>query len=431
VPEVQPGPKPKEEPDEKPEERSEREPDGAAGGEYEVASTDMHGKARLSTEKAESVESLVSRLRGDGLQVAKVPARSARSLFEPRKCSPDEFAFFSAELASACRRGAPLPGALVALSRDLSGRGMREALAGVAEDVKQGVDFADALARRSDVFPPAFVALISAGVKAGDLAGTLLIFADEARFTARIRHRFVAAIAYPLAVLFAGSLLLSLCGWYVFPRYAAIFMQLGFAADRLPLATSAALALVPAFRWAPVVVVALVVLLRLVWTLLGRGAAGSRTLAALTLHLPLVGRMVRSVALARFARALSCALTGHVPLPDAISLAGLATSNAAFVDAAEKLRKGLEEGASLSDGMAEQVGVFPATVVWMLHVSEQRGELGPALDETARLQDERGERMAEVLPVIAGTLLLMVGGMVVMGVVFSLFLPLLRLQGAL
>ena len=82
---------------------------------------------------------------------------------------------------------------------------MREALSAVARDVEDGVDLADALARQGHVFPPGYVALISAGLRSGDLAGTLMVFADEARLTSRLRGKLLSAIAYPLAVLFAAS----------------------------------------------------------------------------------------------------------------------------------------------------------------------------------------------------------------------------------
>ena len=124
--------------------------------EFDYKATDAGGRDSSGREGAESVEALVEGLRAKGLQVTKVTgARARRRLFEPRRFNLEEFAFFNAELAAACKRGVPLPGALRALSHDLRGYAARGAIADVAADVEGGTDFADALARRRDVFPPA------------------------------------------------------------------------------------------------------------------------------------------------------------------------------------------------------------------------------------------------------------------------------------
>ena len=108
-------------PEKRPDETRDRKPDG----EYDVVSTDMHGEPSHEQVEAKSVTDLVENLRSKGLQVSSVTGPRARRAFEPRKSDPEDFAFFNAELANACRNGMPLPGALRALSRDMSGRRCR------------------------------------------------------------------------------------------------------------------------------------------------------------------------------------------------------------------------------------------------------------------------------------------------------------------
>jgi type II secretory pathway component PulF len=392
--------------------------------EYDVTATDMHGKASKSTEEAESVGSLVEELRAGGLQVSAVTGSRGRRLFEPRKCDLEEFAFFNSELASACKRGAPLPGALRALSRDMSGRRVREALEEVASEVEGGTDVADALSRRSDIFPPGYVALVAAGVKSGDLAGTLLLFAEEARFSARVKHKVAAAMVYPLVVLIAASMLLAAMGWMVYPAFETMFKEMGPEAE-LPGITQLHMDLIPAFKWVPVGVVGLVVVLPLVWGLLSRAAVGAKGAAMFVMRLPIVGRLVRAVAMARFCRTFGSALAGGLPPPEAMTLAGLSTGNAAVQDAAHRARRSIEEGSTVSGSLAAGKGIFPSTIVWMLHIGEQRGELAPALDECARLQEERAGRIGRFLPYFAGVSTIILAALLLMESVIALFMPLM------
>jgi type II secretory pathway component PulF len=399
--------------------------------EYDVTATDMHGEASMSTEEAGSVEGLVEDIRAGGLQVSSVTGRRGRRLFEPRSCDLDEFAFFNSELASACRRGVPLPGALRALSRDMSGRRVREALAGVASDVEGGTDVASALACHSDVFPPGYVALVQAGLKAGDLAGTLLLFAEEARLGADIRARMTRALVYPLVILLAGTALLSLSGWYLMPTFEEMFSEAELGWGRIPASTRVVLALAPVYRWSPVGLAAIAAVVWLAWRLISRGAAGARVLGGLVLRLPVAGRFFRAVAVARFCRTLATALAAHVPVPEAITLAGLGSGNAAVQAASGKLREAVMDGSRVSDGLAEEMSLFPSTVVWMLHIAEQRGELRPALEECARIQEERARRIAEVLPLFAAGIVMVVGITVILQGAFSLLMPLVEMMNML
>ena len=303
---------------------------------------------------------------------------------------------------------------------------MREALADVASDVEGGTDLASALARRSDVFPPGYVALIAAGLGAGDLAGTLLLFSEEARLGAEVRRRMTRVLAYPLVVLFAASGLLALSGWHLIPAFSAMFAEMGMS--DLPATTRLHFSLAPLYRWAPLILLGLVIGVPLVWWRISRGAEGARTLGSFVLRLPVAGRFFRAVAVARFCRTLANALAGHVPVPDAITLAGLGSGNAAIQAASEKLRGAVMEGTRISDGLAEEMSFFPATVVWTLHIGEQRGELGPALEECARLLDDQARRLGEVVPFLVAGIVLLVAVVLLMQGAFAMMQPLVKLM---
>ena len=411
-------------PEELPEGLHEKQHEGKREGkreeQFEVTATDMHAEARTGTETGESAGGVVSRLRAGGWQVSELTGPRARRLFEPRKIDLEEFAFFNAELASAVKCGLPLPGALRALSRDMSGRAVREAVGRVASEVEGGADLAEALARQGEAFPAAYVALVAAGLEAGDLAGTLLLFEGEARFAARMRHHFIAALMYPLLVVFAGSFLLAFLCRNVLPTFESLYAGCG---GRLPWLAALVLDLGPVLRWSPVLVLGLAVLAGLAWQVVSRGAVGSRALGRVMLGLPLTGRFFRALAMARFCRTLATALQGRMPVPESVTLAGLATGNGAVQHAADLLRAKVEEGSSVSDGLAAD-RLFPSTVVWMIHIGEQRGDVVPALIECARLEERRARRTGEMLPLLAAGAVTAFGAILLGLMAFAVLLPL-------
>ena len=396
-------------------------------GSFEVRATDADGKASYSRVEAESVESLVERLAADGLQASEVRASGTRRLFEPRRFSAEDFAVFNAELAAACRRNVPLPGALRVLSKELRSHAVRDSLEAVARDVEGGADLASAFARRSEVFPPGYVALVDAGLKSGDLAGTLLVFAEEARFSARMRDSLRSAVLYPLLVVFAATLFLSYAGWVLLPEFAKTFDDM-LDGGAVPPLTRLVFAAAPVLGWAPVVFAGACVLATAAWRFFLRGSAKARLVAKMVMTFPVVGSYTHAVALTRFCRTLSNALAAEVPVPEAIALSGLASGNAAVPSAAEELQKKVAEGGAISEGLEEEADVFPATFVWMLSLGESRGEVRPALDEYAKLQEERARRLGEVLPVLTATIVGLLGAVLLGAGVIAVFQPLITLM---
>ena len=393
--------------------------------EYEVKGTDKEGEPSQFTARSGSVEELVERLRSEGMRVSEVSATGARRLFEPRKVGPEEFAVFNAELAAACKRGVPLPGALRALSRDMPRRAVRRALEQVAADIESGADVAEAFSRQAGVFPPGYVALVQAGLKAGDLAGTFLHFAGEARLTTRVRHSMVGAIAYPLLVMFVGTLVMSYVGWFIFPEFKAMTEDIAQSMLRRQ-GVPFIFIFMPVFRWAPVLLVAAFLVLALVWLFVLRGSPRYRSIGALLLFVPVIGRYLKSVSLARFCRTLASALKSHVPTPEAISLGGLASGNAAVQDAAEYVRREIEEGRSIHEGVSGAPRAFPPALAWMLSLGEKRGEIVPALEEYATLMEERARQHAEIVPMFVSLIFGIAAALILALCIMGLFSPLVR-----
>jgi type II secretory pathway component PulF len=370
---------------------------------FDVEATTVWGEDVSQQDvEAGSVRELISRYRRKGDQVSSLRGSKPRRLFEPRGVRPEDFAIFNAELSVACKRGIPLPGALRALSHEMGGRRFRRALDEIAGDLEAGRDLPGALAARPGVFPPAYVAMVHAGLATGDLAGTLLVFSQEARLNARVRRNMLTALVYPLATLLVTTAVMSMIGSTLLP-FVEEWFEDSHVRD-LPLLTRFLLGSAPLMRWAPLLVIGPLVGGALAWRALGARAAGARFLGEVRLRLPLVGTFLRAVAMTRFCRTLAAALRAGVPVPESVSLAGLATGNAAIQHAGDSIAEAIAEGEKISQGLEVWNRYFPATLVWMLSLGESRGEVAPTLEEYARIQEENAERSARVLPVVIATL---------------------------
>ncbi|MHC4916659.1 MAG: type II secretion system F family protein [Planctomycetota bacterium] len=394
---------------------------------YDVRATTVGGRDVSKKDvPAGSVSALISRFREKGRQVSGVAGRAADRLLHPRAADAEAFAVFNAELAAACRRGVPLPGALRALSRDMGRGKLRRALEEVAADVESGTGLADALGARPGFFPPAYVAMVRAGLATGNLSSTLLVFSREARLTGTVSRRTVSVLVYPIVVLLLTSGVMSLMGWTLltFVEEWSVEVQLR---QGLPALTELFLMLAPLMRYAPLLVAAPLLAAGICWRVMGARETGARWLAALKLKLPFIGRFFRAVALTRFCRTLASALRSDVPVPDAIALAGLSTGNAAMELAARETADAVREGTPISVGLEEEGGLFPATLIWMLSLGEARGEVAPSLEEYAGIQEEAADRVGRMVPAVVVAVVTAISAVILFLTILASMLPMFSL----
>jgi type II secretory pathway component PulF len=393
---------------------------------YDVQATTVGGRdASERGVRAGSVSELIARFREKGRQVSGVAAGAGR-LFRPPDAEAEAFAIFNSELAAACKRGVPLPGALRALSRDMNRKRLRRALEEVAGQVEAGTGLADALSARPDCFPPAYVAMVRAGTASGNLSGTLLVFSREARLTGTVRRRTVSMLVYPVFVLLLASSVMSLIAWTLLPFVQGWADEAQLSAG-LPALTELFLMIAPLMRYAPLLVVAPLAAAAIGWRLLGAQETGARWLGMFKLRLPFLGRFFRAVALTRFCRTLAAALRSGVPVPDAIALSGLSTGNAAMSFAAAETADAVREGSGIAAGLEEDERLFPATLIWMLSLGEARGEVAPSLEEYARIQEEAADRLGRTIPSVAMALVTAASAVVLFLTVLGAMLPMISL----
>jgi type IV pilus assembly protein PilC len=297
-------------------------------------------------------------------------------------------------LASMCRSGVPLPRAFEMLAADLRRGPLRDAARGLTQDLSDGVPFAAAYARHAESFPPAYSALISAGMAAGDLPSALAEIARHAERRARVSRCMRRALAAPLVsatfVLVVGTALL----FFVAPRFEALGETIGAFSSigdiyngttstpvnsRL-LAVGSALALLA---------VSVVGALLFAWR---RSPLDGRSgVRALGLRWPVIGRLRLYAGLSGALSTLSALVQRGVPLPEALDLTASTAEEPALRANLLTMAAAAHDGVGL-DQAARDAGLLPPSELWLLRAAQERGAPQEGLDDLASQYTERLDR---------------------------------------
>jgi type IV pilus assembly protein PilC len=337
------------------------------------------------------------------------------------------FAFFRS-FSTLVRAGVPLLRALeVVIARTTDAR-LREALAAIAADVEHGVSLSDAVARRPRTFPPLYSAMIRAGELGGILDDVLERVATFLEREAEIRQKLRSALAYPLVVVGATFILITFLLVRVVPMFGQMFAA--FHADP-PLATKSLLALSALLQngttWGALIAIAAAAMLGLFAAM--HGHRTSRGLDHARLHVPFVGSLLRKAIMARIARTLGALLRSGVELLAAVDAVGRVAGSVLYEDALARVNRGLRDGETLSAPIAE-CGLFDPLAVALLHVGEETGCVDEMLLKIASYFENDVEAAIATLAAVLEPALIGVLGVVVGFIVFSIFIPLYSLIGA-
>jgi type IV pilus assembly protein PilC len=343
------------------------------------------------------------------------------------KVSAKELAVFTRQFSVMIDAGLPLVQCLEILSNQQENKGFARALGAVRGSVEAGSTLANALR----LFPKTFDDLYSNMVEAGETAGILDTILQRLSAyiekAVKLRRAVLSALIYPVAVVvIAGGVILLLL-WKVVPIFATLFAGLGVD---LPLPTRIVIGLsnaVATFALPGLVAGALGV-----WGLkVYYGTPNGRMMIdSLILKLPLLGNLMRKIAVARFTRTLGTLITSGVPMLEAMDITARTSGNAVIEKAILRVRKAVETGRTIVDPLRE-TGVFPNMVVQMIGVGEQTGALDAMLQKVADFyEDEVDASVGDLLTAMEPMIILFLG-VVVGGVVISMYLPLFSLIGKL
>ena len=285
------------------------------------------------------------------------------------------------------------------------------------------MSLADAMQKHPKTFDPLFTNMIAAGEAGGILDTILKRLAVYIEKAVKLQSQVKSAMVYPVAVVVIAAVVVGLILWKVIPTFASLFAGLG--AD-LPLPTRVVIALSNGLvRFGPLLIAGLVAAsfgFRSYYATPG----GRRTIDAIVLKLPVLGLMMRKIAVARFCRTLSTLLASGVSILEALTITSRTAGNAIVEEAIMTTRKSVEGGETIAVPLRE-TAVFPPMVVQMIGVGEATGALDTMLGKIADFYEEEVDvAVAGMLTLLEPIMIALLGG-VVGGIVIAMYMPIFAL----
>ncbi len=357
-------------------------------------------------------------------EVAQKEARQQRSFSLVRRVSATDLALFTRQLATLVRAGLPLEESLLAVSQQTEKPRVQSIILGVRSRVMEGHTLADGFAEFPRVFPEIYRATVSAGEQSGHLDAVLERLADYTESREQIRQKILSALLYPIVLTVLCFLIVSGLLVYVVPQVVGIFET---SRAELPLMTRALIAVSDFFRdyglWVLLGLAAVVVLVRY-WL---RDPAVRRRYHRLLLRLPIIGKLTRGFNTARFTRTFSILAASSVPVLEALRIAGEVVTNLPMRDAVAEAAQRVREGAPIGRSLAAS-RLFPPMTIHLISSGESSGELDTMLERAATSQERELDGILAALVSLLGPLMIVLMGVVVMGIVFAMLMPIFQMN---
>ncbi len=374
---------------------------------------------RIATNK----DGLASQLRKERITPGSIREKGKEFVmptFGTSKVKVKEVAVFFRQFSVMIDAGLPLVQCLEILGANQENPSFQKTLLGVRTTVEGGSTLANAMRQYPVVFDDLTTNMIEAGETGGILDIILQRLAIYVEKAVKLRAAVKSALIYPVAVVSLAVLIVAALLKWVVPIFANLFVGLGVA---LPLPTRIVIGLsdfVGSFWWFFIVGgIGLVFGVKQI----RKNPRGRYFFDSMLLKLPILGLLLRKIAVARFTRTLGTLITSGVPILEGLSITARTSGNAVLEEALMKVRKAIEEGRTIVDPLRES-GVFPNMVTQMIGVGEATGAMDSMLQKIADFYEDEvdsatKDMLAMLEPVIIGLLGVSIGGIVI-----SLYMPL-------
>jgi general secretion pathway protein F len=351
------------------------------------------------------------------------PATRSLMAFRRERLSAKQLALFTRQLATLAEV-APLEEALRTLTRQSEAESARNVIGDVHAGLLEGRRLADAMARQPASFPPLYRAMVAAGETTGSLTTILARLADLLERQAEVRSKLIAALAYPIVLAVVAIGVVAALMIFVVPRVVEQFTDTG---QQLPFLTRAVIAISSfAANWWWLIAL-LMVAAAFGWAAAMRRPAFKARVDARLLRLPLLGRLLRDLYAARFARTLATMVSSRLPLVDGLRLTLPTIRNAALAGATAAIVDQVRAGGSLSAALRD-AGVFPPLLVYMTASGESAGRLEVMLERAADYLEREFDRFTAASMALLEPVIIVLMGSCVALIILAILLPILQLQ---
>ena len=396
------------------------------------------GKSVKGTVSAENMRAARSRMRVDGVfltqieesessETASKASKGSRFHFElPTRIPPLQLSIATRQLATLSSAGIPLIECLGALVEQIEHSSLKGVFAQIRDRVNEGSALADAISSTGK-FDTLYISMVRSGEASGALGTVLNRVADYLEDQVRLASKLTSIFVYPAVLLGFAMLVVAMLVTVVLPQITNLLLSLG---QELPFYTRMVIGasdFARAWWWA---ILGVMVLAVIGFRAFRNTESGRVIVDRAILRLPLLGRVVRVVAIARFSRTLSSLLSSGVGIIQSLDISRHVARNSVIEEAISDARASVLEGASLAQPLRAS-GEFPPMVITMVEVGERAGDLEAMLAKVAQTYDEQVETTVTRLTSLLEPLLILVMVGIVLFIMMATLMPLMSVTSSL
>ncbi len=400
---------------------------------FSYEALDSRGRVVSGSVEAPDAQSVVRDLRNSRYTVTNIrekkdSLRALRMLSQRfERVSLYALAIFTRQFAVLFNSGISTVRGLEGLGRQSLNARLTRAIQAVYDDIRGGYSLAKAMARHPDVFSPVYISMVKAGEMSGAMGEILDRLATFLERELTLQKKVAAATTYPAVVFVACVTVTFILVTYVFPTFIDLFEGIDV---RLPWITRSLIWITSTIRNPLVMLPILAAIGAGVYSVLQyfKTPWGRRQRDRLLLDLPVLGVLMKKVALSRFCRTLGTLLGSGVPMVHALEIVSKAAGNDVISDVIEEVQMGLKAGMRLSQPLKEY-RLFPPMLAQMVAIGEETGNLPLMLNKLADFYDLEVEHSLEALTAMLEPVMILFMGIAVGYVLLAVFIPVYDLVG--
>ncbi len=337
--------------------------------------------------------------------------------------SPKLLAIFTRQFSVMIDAGLPLVQCLEILGSQQDDKTFQKVILAVRQDVESGSNLADALKKHPKAFDDLYVNMVAAG-EAGGILDTILrrlsLYIEKA---VKLKAQVKTAMIYPVSVIGIAAIVVAIILWKVIPTFAALFASLG---AQLPLPTRIVIMFSNFVANYIFFIVAFFVAASIALQRYYKTYKGKRVIDQMLLSSPILGDILRKIAVARFCRTLATLTSSGVPILDGLEITARTAGNSIIEDAIMMVRKAVESGRTIAEPLGE-AKVFPPMVVQMIGVGEQTGAIDAMLNKIAEFYEDEVDNAVAGLMKLMEPLMIAILGFIIGTIVVAMYMPMFSL----
>jgi len=392
---------------------------------YEWKGRDRNGAAQSGVLIGDSKDAVIAALRRQQIVVTTVKEKG-KEIALPRiggGIKSKDISIFTRQFSVMIDAGLPLVQCLDILGQQQENKAFQKVILQVRQDVESGSSLAEAMRKHPQAFDDLYVNMVAAGEAGGILDTILQRLATYIEKIVKLKSQVRSALVYPVAVITIAVIVVYIILWKVIPVFATLFEGLG---AQLPFLTQVVVSMsnfIGRFWW--------LIFLLVIGSVIGvrqyyKTENGRYQIDKLLLRLPVLGILLRKIAVARFCRTLGTLLSSGVAILESLDITARTSGNAVIEEAILKVRKEVEEGKTIAEPLARSEQ-FPPMVCQMIGVGEQTGAMDTMLSKIADFYEDEVDAAVDALMSLIEPIMISFLGIVIGTIVVAMYLPMFSL----